>query len=45
MWSYADETTFPVNPAAGLWAPSTAAADTDLHVEAVNTDMPETTLF
>lgn len=44
-WSYADETTFPVNPAAGLWAASMAAADTDLHVEAVDTEIPETPLI
>ncbi len=37
--------TFPVNPAAGLWAASMAATDTDLHVEAVDTEMPETPLI
>lgn len=44
-WSYADETTFPVNPAAGLWAASMAATDTDLYVEAVDTETPETPLI
>lgn len=32
-------------PAAGLWAPSMAATDTDLYVEVVNTEMSETPLI